>query len=339
MYKRSVRSIQIDLVSTCNAKCLHCYRQTIVGQENSHYVKNIHVDLNAFKKAMQDPYFNDLQEILFCGNYGDPLASPHLIEMLDYLDEVKPNLSLIFHTNGSLGSKELWIQLAKRLNGRGRFIKFAFDGLEDTNHIYRRAVNWKSAMENAATFIEAGGRARWMFIIFKHNEHQIEEARLLAEKMGFAKFETRKNFASHYNPNYETLTQEEQQAIVDSLPPRKRSDYVVTQEKLDSIEIQCESSREESVFIDHDSRIWPCCYMPGWKDSADHVKRAYHIERLEAQYAPNFNSLLHHSATDIMNHPLFKKDMLDSWSNPDKIHHMCAYKCGVDKCASKVMAT
>lgn len=105
MYKRPARLIQIDLVSTCSARRLRCYRQTTVGKENIHYVKNVHVDPKAFRLALQDPYFDNLEEILFCGNYGDPMASPHLIKILDYLDELKPHLGLMFHTNGSLVQK------------------------------------------------------------------------------------------------------------------------------------------------------------------------------------------------------------------------------------------
>lgn len=332
MYKNPIRLIQIDLVSTCNAKCLHCYRQTVVGKENVNYVKNIHIDPKAFKLALQDPKFDHLEEILFCGNYGDPIASDHLIEILDGIKEIKPNLHIIFHTNGGLGSKELWTQLAKRLNGRGKFVKFAIDGLEDTNHIYRRAVSWKTIMENAETFIKAGGRAVWMFIIFNHNQHQVEEARALSEKMGFARFETRKNFASHYDPNYEILTQEQQEAIIAKNPPKTLEDFIVTQEKLDSQDIVCDSLNDDSVFIDHEGRMWPCCYIPGWKQADDHAKRVYHLQKMEERFKPNFNSLYHHTPTEILTHPLFDHEMKESWNDSSKIHFMCSYKCGKDKC-------
>ena len=48
-------------------------------------------------------------------------------------------------------------------------------------------------MENAEAFIKAGGRARWDYIVFGHNEHQVEEARALAESMGFEKFNVKKS--------------------------------------------------------------------------------------------------------------------------------------------------
>ena len=54
---------------------------------------------------------------------------------------------------------------------------FAIDGLEDTNHLYRVNTNFNKIMENAKAFINAGGIARWDFIAFAHNEHQIEEAK------------------------------------------------------------------------------------------------------------------------------------------------------------------
>lgn len=336
MYKRPARYIQIDLLSTCNAKCLHCYRQTVVGLENNHYEKNVHVNPKSFKLALQDPYFNDLEEILFCGNYGDPLASTHLIELIDAINEIKPNLSLRFHTNGSLGSKDLWTGLAARLNGKGKFVKFAIDGLEDTNHIYRRNVAWSSVMENAQNFIAAGGRAVWMFIIFNHNEHQVEEARALSQKLGFVRFETRKNFASHYHPDYETLSPEEQQKIISKWPPPTRLDYTVSAEKLNSIEIKCESSTDDLVYIDHDGRIWPCCFLAGWKYANDKTKRDYHIEKLEAAYKPYFNSIYHYTPTEIMNHPFFTKDMPESWGAAEKIHFMCSYKCGKASCDKQV---
>ena len=47
-------------------------------------------------------------------------------------------------------------------------------------------------MENAEAYLKAGGIARWDFIVFKHNEHQVEQAEALAKKMGFKQFRIRK---------------------------------------------------------------------------------------------------------------------------------------------------
>ncbi|MEA9356838.1 radical SAM protein [Bacteriovorax sp. PP10] len=334
------RLLQVDLVATCNAHCLHCHRQNVVGLENPHYKKNVHIDLQAFKAALKDPSFDQLEEIILSGNYGDPIASDQLLEFLDIVDEVKPELKLIVHSNGGLGSKELWETLGPRLKGRGRFVKFAIDGLKDTNHLYRRGVSWDLVMENAATFIKAGGRAVWMFIIFDHNQHQIEEARELSAKLGFAKFETKPNFASHYNARYQNLTQQERVELLASLPDRHVSEYTVADGKLATLDIVCDSRVNESLFIDHEGNLWPCTYIGGWKHSSEDTKRQHNRERMEDNWEPFYNSIYHHSPSAILNHPIFKTVIEDSWTTSSKtpIHWMCAYKCGKEKCAGKKLS-
>jgi hypothetical protein len=47
-------------------------------------------------------------------------------------------------------------------------------------------------MANVQAFINAGGRAEWDYLIFKHNEHQIDEAKDLSKKLGFYSFVPKK---------------------------------------------------------------------------------------------------------------------------------------------------
>jgi MoaA/NifB/PqqE/SkfB family radical SAM enzyme len=96
------------------------------------------------------------------------------------------------HTNGSAKKPDWWKELAKTI-GKNGYVVFGLDGLEDTNHLYRQNTIWSKIMDNAEAFISAGGRARWDYIVFAHNEHQVEEARALAEKMKFEKFQFKKS--------------------------------------------------------------------------------------------------------------------------------------------------
>jgi hypothetical protein len=101
-----------------------------------------------------------------------------------------PTLWLFMHTNGSVHNASYWKKMADIIGDYGH-IDFNIDGLTDTNHIYRRNTDFNTIIANAQTFIDNGGKANWNFIVYKHNEHQVGEARLLSSILGFKEFKTR----------------------------------------------------------------------------------------------------------------------------------------------------
>ena len=38
------------------------------------------------------------------------------------------------------------------------------------------------------SFINAGGSIPWEYLVFKHNQHQVEDAKKLAKELGFQEF-------------------------------------------------------------------------------------------------------------------------------------------------------
>ena len=94
------------------------------------------------------------------------------------------------NTNGSARTQDWWRDLAKTIGTDG-YVIFSIDGLEDTNYLYRKNTVWEKIIDNAKAFIDAGGIAHWEYIVFEHNQHQIEEARRLSEQMGFQKFQVK----------------------------------------------------------------------------------------------------------------------------------------------------
>lgn len=61
---------------------------------------------------------------------------------------------------------------------------FSIDSLKDTNSIYRVDSQWNKLMENASAYLKFGAKARWDFLVFKHNEHQVEQAQASAKIKG-----------------------------------------------------------------------------------------------------------------------------------------------------------
>jgi hypothetical protein len=156
------------------------------------------ITLEKFKKYFPPEVIKKLEIVLFCGVHGDPGMAKDLYEICEYIAETNPETAVRMNTNGGMRKPEFWAKMgalfANQRQDHWRWqITWSIDGLEDTNHLYRRNVEWKNLMANAQAFIDAGGYADWDYLIFKHNEHQIDEAKALSKKMGFAQFYPKKS--------------------------------------------------------------------------------------------------------------------------------------------------
>jgi hypothetical protein len=80
--------------------------------------------------------------------------------------------------------------MAEIIGGYGQ-VDFNIDGLEDTNHLYRKNTEFVKIIKNAKAYIDAGGRAVWNYIVFEHNQHQIKQAQELSDSLGFQEFKAR----------------------------------------------------------------------------------------------------------------------------------------------------
>jgi len=254
-YDQPLTYIHIELTTKCNAACPMCLRN-LQGDR-----LNPNLEITDFQIEWLDNIDLSTQKLTLCGNYGDPAA---YIKLHEFLEKwyTKFDRRVVLMTNGGLRNTNFWKNLAffgkKRLK-----IIFGIDGLEDTNHLYRRNVKWNKLIENASAFINAGGNATWKFIIFKHNEHQIETARKLAEDMGFSTFEKIKTNRFHESRLYvkdkngDDLYYLEESNYEDDFTaknPNRKS------ENIDNpIRIDCYAKKESSVYIAADGRVYPCC--------------------------------------------------------------------------------
>jgi MoaA/NifB/PqqE/SkfB family radical SAM enzyme len=179
----SIKEWQLEITTKCNASCPQCPRNINGGRVNPH-MPIVDLSLDALKKTFTKEILNNTQQIFFCGSYGDPSVHPNFLEILEWFRSMRKDLWLYIHTNGAKRQKGFWSEIAKIMNGYGQ-IDFGIDGLEDTNHLYRQGIQFNTVMSNAKEFIDAGGRAKWNFLVFKHNEHQIEEAKKVSKEYGF----------------------------------------------------------------------------------------------------------------------------------------------------------
>ena len=176
---------QLEITTYCNAACPQCPRNISGGKVNP-YMPLCHLSRETIDRTFTEELCSRVRQIFFCGSYGDPIVHPEFLDIIKDFRKKNPTLWLYIHTNGGMHDHDWWRELATVIGGYGK-IDFGIDGLEETNHLYRKGVKFENAINNAQAFIEAGGKAQWNFIVFKHNEHQIDHARMLGEIVGFEK--------------------------------------------------------------------------------------------------------------------------------------------------------
>lgn len=344
MYKFSdIKILQLEISNYCNAACPQCPRNYFGGRT----IPTVPLrswSLSDFKKIFSVELLAQLQQVYFCGTYGDPLTNKDLVEMCKFVKDGNEKIQIGLHTNGAAGRARRYVDLA----GYVDFIAFGIDGLEDTNHVYRRHVKWDRLMNNAAAFIEAGGYAIWDFIVFKHNQHQVDRARELSHDLGFREFNVKATgrFLDRAHQLNETLAVYDNNGFIDymiSVPTDPR--YVnKNYQKIQWIQadtglkhyaqstcITCNADRIKEVYIGADGFVFPCgwlhdrLYGPEVESHDDHIKI---IDMMRHAGGLRQTNIFHNNLKNIVDGEWFKI-ISESWQN-DKRLERCGIMCGSD---------
>ena len=266
-----IKAIDLEPSNRCNAACPMCAR-VYGGVPNSNFTL---ADLDPTILKKLDPYLEDkIETISMCGNYGDPIINPRLEEMIDIFKEMRPKAPIMIHTNGGVRNDNFWKYLGSIPNLK---VRFGIDGLEDTNHIYRKNVKWDRVIKNARTFIDAGGTAFWKFIIFKHNEHQIAQAQKMAEEIGFVKFEKVKTnrFVLDYTDGMFLNDGTAIEPSTIDLSGNTRTSQKYRPKAGEVNNIQCYAKEGKRIYVNALGEVFPCCnlaYLDGGTPSYDKLE-------------------------------------------------------------------
>ncbi len=195
----NLKQMHIELTNACNAACPMCVRFHNASPHIRPDLEIGQITLEKFKKYFPPKIIQQCNLILFCGVHGDPCIAKDILEICEYIYECSPVKTAVrINTNGGMRKADWWQQLGllfSRKNiktGSHWAVTFSIDGLEDTNHLYRRNVKWNQLIENVTAYIAAGGIANWDYLIFKHNEHQIQAALELSKNLKFDEFVPKK---------------------------------------------------------------------------------------------------------------------------------------------------
>ncbi|CAB5221561.1 COG0535 Predicted Fe-S oxidoreductases [uncultured Caudovirales phage] len=267
---RDIKTVHLEVTEKCQAGCAMCGRHSDVGDLN-HHLTETELTLEDCKKIFPVSFVKQLRRMYMCGNFGDPIFAKETLEIFEYFRDNNLAMDLAMYTNGGARNEEWW----KNLAALDVKVIFAIDGLEDTNHIYRQNVNWKRVMTSAKTYIAAGGNAVWHYLVFKHNEHQIEDARSLSIEMGFADFQPKKS--SRFTLQSQTFKHlsipSKKEYINDKVLIRNdiKEKYGSYDRYLDQTEISCMVKQQKNVYVSATGHVFPCCWL-GYEPFDDKIE-------------------------------------------------------------------
>ena len=183
---KDITRLDLETSSLCNAECRVCNRRHN-GIKNQTFTET-YMTIKQVKEWFSEDFIENLGLITMCGNYGDSMTNPDLISILKHFRSINPNLRFHMNTNASGRNATFWRELGEIFSVNNSTVVFSVDGLEDTNWIYRKGTHWDKIVLAMETYISTGANSHWEFLVFRHNEHQVEEARQLAKDMGVTEF-------------------------------------------------------------------------------------------------------------------------------------------------------
>ena len=351
--------IHWELTNLCNLKCPMCPRtdaenhcQPVQGIRKAQYY------LEDVKQYLPASFLRKLHRIDFCGNFGDPCIAKDFFEICEYLIK-EHKIIITVSTNGSMRNSSWWKKLGELFANSECHIDFHIDGLEDTNHLYRIGASWDKIMRNTDAFISGGGSANWLFILFKHNQHQLDEAQKTARMMGFnsfvhvatGRFPEPGKF-KYVHPDGYLCHLEEATITIDSGQPNSKTELIqdnnppckpVEKEAMESHSIAdcrllqdpvpsflstrngiiCKASKSNRFYLDANGYVTPCCWVSnGVNQSESNMFKAI----TTAETSPEKFNIKNRSIEKILRDEVFQSVFNNLWESNSL--STCRKKCG-----------
>ena len=181
-----IQTISIEASNVCNLSCGFCDIEKI---------------RNGKKYFITPDGFNNLDikklklNVAMVGRVGDPIFNPDITDLTSIVKDA--DTKLFISTNGTMRDKKWWHDFASYMP-RDHVIYFAIDGTTpDVYSFYRRGGVYQKAIDNMKSFIDGGGNATWQFILFKHNQHQLDDLDRLSKEYGCNYVVLSSNFYDH----------------------------------------------------------------------------------------------------------------------------------------------
>ena len=307
--------LDLDVTAVCNARCVDCARWQSTAESGELEVYHNYMDPHRnthYAWPLLSEHITvlpNISKIIVCGNAGDPMAHPHIADIMTWLHHRWPTATLHLDTNGSLGRADTW----QALSGLPMDVRFAVDGLADTNHIYRRGVKWSRVVNNIEQWHSLGGDGTLKTIDFLWNHSDRPKIKAWAEDLGW-----QWQLDERWHPGldhwiYQHYIKDKKirdwHKAVPQTPPdiQHHLDTVIDgwHQSGQGITPRCKEGGDW-IYINHDHTVWPCCYWANVRYSETPQQLGHHHQaQLLRSLASDWNSLDHHPLEHIIQHPVF----------------------------------
>lgn len=200
----------IDPCNYCNLSCPFCP----TGQNRNTRTKG-KLNFDDFKKIIDElgPYSIHIDLL----NWGEPLLNEQIFDMIKYAKQYHSDIKI--DTNLTHLDEDRAERLI--LSGLDKII-VSLDGLtQETYSMHRRGGNFQVVMNNLKLLLKKRKELKsnkpyvtWQFLVFRHNEHEIDDARKMGRKLGVDHVGITKAFIGYKdwiprNPEYSNYKVEE----------------------------------------------------------------------------------------------------------------------------------
>ena len=298
-------SFHIEPTSKCTLECPLCDRTWFYEKFKR---RNLHeINVNHIVK-----FVGPNAQVAMCGNNGDPIYHSEFLELCQKFKENNCKLSIT--TNGSAKTKQWWGKL-KSILTKDDCITFAIDGLEDTNHLYRKNAKWNSIMTAVETLKDRDFKIIWQFIPFKHNQHQIYEAKKLSNELGFDEFQLLQS--DRWLGKKELMPDRE---YVDNYY-KHQEQVLINPDYIANMTPQCLKNGlpNNNLYIDAEGDFYPCCWIGTYR------------YKYKSLFSPKKTKM--NIATHSLNEILENEKVIDFFNTTkdfNSAHECCKIQCGVN---------
>jgi len=243
-------SWHIEPTSKCLLECPLCDRTWFYEKFKKRL--NHEIDIEQLVKFFK----GHSPTVSMCGNNGDPIYHSKFHELCSELKKI--NCKIKITTNGSGKKKEWWEQLCSILS-HDDGITFSIDGLEDTNHLYRKNAKWNSIIDAIDVVTKFTINTTWKYIVFKHNQHQIKEAEEISKTLGIKNFQLEKSdrwWKQDLMPDEKYIDQLYKHQIAVT---KEQDNYAVVIKQKCMTDTNGNPNKE--LYIDAEGDFYPCCKM------------------------------------------------------------------------------